>query len=50
MHIQAGAKRKVSTLQESTAALLANAEQRAKKIAKMAEKLPEVAKLLQPFV
>lgn len=45
-----GAKRKISELQDRTAAMLTDAEQKSKKIARRAEKLPELAKFLQPFV
>lgn len=47
---RACAKRKLSELQEKTAALLASSEHKSRKIARRAEKLPELAKLLQPFV
>ena len=44
------AKRKMSELQDRTSALLADTKLRSKKIARRAEKLPELAMLLQPFV
>ena len=46
----AGVKRKISELQEWTSALLLSTEQKSRKIARRAKKLPELAKLLQPFV
>ena len=45
-----GAKRSIEVMQKKTAALLAAAESKSKKIARRAEKLPELAQLLQPFV
>ena len=49
-HKNACAKRKISELQERTSALLLSTEQKSRKIARKAQKLPELAKLLQPFV
>lgn len=47
---QAGMKRKLGQLQEQQSALLADAETRIAKISRKASRLPEVAKMLQPFV
>lgn len=47
---QTGVKRKLSELAAQQAAMLAGAEQRVAKIGRRADKLPEVAKILQPLI